>query len=250
MNHLLNQVINADCFDIFPDIPDGSIDMIFCDLPYGTTQNAWDTPLPFELLWSQYERIIKSNGAIVLTAQPPFDKMLAMSNIKLLRYEWIWEKQKATGFLNARKMPLKAHENILVFYKQLPTYNPQMVPGEPYNKGRRKAGNGNGTYGNFEEAPIINETGDRFPRSVIRFKTADAEGEIFHPTQKPVELCEYFIRTYSNAGDVVLDNCAGAATTAVAAAQIGRNYIAIEKERKWAEIGRQRLQNVQLALTI
>lgn len=246
--NLLNQIINADCFEIFPEIPDGSVDMILCDLPYGTTNNPWDSPLPLDILWSHYLRIIKPNGAIVLTAQSPYDKVLGCSNLDLLRYEIIWEKQKATGFLNARRMPLKCHENILVFYKSLPTYNPQMIPGEPYNKGIRKEGNGNGTYRNFKANPIVNHSGERFPRSVIKFGTADSEGETFHPTQKPVALFEYLIRTYTNPGELVLDNCGGACTTAVAAIRTQRNYIVIEKDSYFANCGGKRLINMQLTL--
>jgi len=245
---LLNTIINADCFDVFPKIPDESIDMILCDLPYGTTNNEWDSPLPLDLLWNHYKRIIKPNGAIVLTAQSPYDKVLGYSNLDMLRYEIIWEKQKATGFLNARKMPLKCHENILVFYKSLPTYNPQMVPGEPYNKGVRKEGNGNGTYRNYKASPIINESGERFPRSVVRFGTADSEGETIHPTQKPVALWEYLILTYSNPGDTILDNCGGSCTTAVAAARCKRNYIVIEKDSDFAAKGKRRLEEMQLTL--
>jgi site-specific DNA-methyltransferase (adenine-specific) len=226
-------ILQGDCLEIMPSFPNKHFNMIFCDLPFGTTQNAWDSILPLDQLWNQYKRIIKDGGVIALYAQTPFDKILGASNLEMLKYEWIWEKQKATGFLNARKAPLKAHENILIFYKGSPTYNPQMTPGEPYDKGIRKAGNGNGTYGNFVVNPIINETGDRFPRSVIKFKTADAEGEIFHPTQKPIGLSEYFIKTYTNEGESVLDNTAGSGSVGVACMNTNREFTLIEKEKKY-----------------
>lgn len=216
--------------------------MILCDLPYGTTQNKWDSIIPLDKLWVQYERIIKEDGCIALFAQTPFDKVLGCSNLKNLKYEWIWEKQKSTGFLNARRAPLKAHENILIFYKKLPNYNPQMTKGQPYNKGIRKNGNGNGTYGNFNAALIVNVTGDRFPRTVLKFKTADAEGKIIHPTQKPVALCEYLIKTYTNEKQIVLDNCIGSGTTAVACININRNFIGIEKEEIYYNKANERIE--------
>ena len=244
----VNNIYNIDCLKGMQGIKDKSIDMILCDLPYGTTQNKWDCPIPLKPLWQQDERIIKDNGVIALFAQTPFDKVLGASNLKLLKYEWIWEKQKATGFLNARVAPLKAHENILIFYKKAPEYNPQMTKGKPYDKGKRKSGNGNGTYGNFNTAPIVNKTGDRFPRSVIRFKTADNEGEIYHPTQKPLALSEYLIRTYTSVGDTILDNCIGSGTTAVACMAIGRNFLGFELNPDYCRIANDRIKNVQLKI--
>jgi site-specific DNA-methyltransferase (adenine-specific) len=186
----------------------------------------------------------------VLTAQTPFDKVLGYSNLEMLKYELIWEKSKATGFLNAKKIPLKAHENILIFYKQQPTYNPQMTKGEPYNKGFIKAQNGNGTYGNFDAKLRLNESGDRFPRSVLRFKTSEAEGKVIHPTQKPVALFEYLIKTYTNKGETVLDNCIGSGTTAIACKNIGCNFIGIEKGQEYFDLATNRINNHQPRLNL
>lgn len=238
---------NEDCLEAMKKIPDGSIDMILCDLPYGTTQNKWDCPINLKSLWEQYERLIKDNGAILLFAQTPFDKVLGASKIDILRYEWVWEKSKATGFLNAKKLPLKAHENILVFYKKIHKYNPQVTKGKPYNKGFIKEQNGNGSYSNFKAKLRKNEDGDRLPRSVIYFKTAEAEGKTLHPTQKPVELLEYLIKTYTNEGETVLDNCFGSCSTGVACFNTNRNFIGIEwspvePHDKFFNIGKERLE--------
>lgn len=245
---MINQIINADCFDVFPEIPDGSIDMIFCDLPYGTTRSPWDSVLPFERLWPEYERIIKNNGAIVLFAKAPFDKVLACSNLELFRYEWIWEKNKATGHLNAEHMPMQAHENLLVFYKQPASYFPQMSQGHrPMNaatNNHKSTVYGSGT-------PWSNESGktERFPRSVLHFPVVNNDDpERIHPNQKPVELLEYMIRTYTEPGQTVLDNCAGSCSAAVAAARSGRNYIMIEKDSEFAARGQKRIDNMQLTL--
>lgn len=237
------QLFNADCFDIFPQIKDKSIDLVLCDLPYGTTQCKWDSVLDLSKLWEQYERIIKNNGAIVLTAQTPFDKVLGASNLKLLKYEWIWEKQKATRFLDCRKRPLQAHENVLVFAKNQPLYNPQMTQGEPYDKGFRRT-NADKTqaeiYGTFKGARIINKTGLRFPRTVQKFNTAEGDGK-FHPTQKPISLMEFIVKTYTNEGDLVLDNTFGSGTTAVACRNTNRRFVGMEKEKKYFDIAVQRL---------
>lgn len=247
VRELLNQITHADCFDVFPDIPDGSIDMIFCDLPYGTTHNAWDKPLPLDELWSHYKRIIKPNGAIVLTAQPPFDKALAMSNSEMFRYEWIWAKSSPTGHLNANRMPLKAHENILVFYRSLPTYNPQKTSGHaPVNRYTKHTTDGS-NYGKTAIGITGGGQTDRYPTDILHFPR---DRERLHPTQKPLALCEYMIRTYTNEGDTVLDNCAGSCQIPIAAANTGRNFIAIEKEQHWAELGRERLQNLQIVMNL
>lgn len=227
----LNEIYLGDCLEIMQNIEKESIDMILCDLPFGTTNCRWDTIIPLNELWVQYERIIKDNGAIVLFAQPPFDKVLACSNLKLFRYEWIWEKSKATGFLNSKRAPLKAHENILVFYKKMPTYNPQFTYGEPYNKGIRKQQDKEDTYGKYEQTEVKSD-GRRYPRDVVYFKTAESEGKTYHKTQKPLNLCEYLIKTYTNEGDIVLDNCIGSGTTAVACINTSRNYIGIEKDEQ------------------
>lgn len=223
------------------DIPDGSVDMILCDLPYGTTRNKWDVVIPYADLWKQYERIIKDNGAIVLTAQAPFDKTLAMSNSRLFRYEWIWEKTKATGFLNAKKMPLKAHENVLVFYKHLPTYNPQWGSGKPYVSTARN-GRTSANYGKLREGVVTVSDGRRYPRSVLHFGNTGADTGS-HPTQKPVALMEYLIKTYTNEGETVLDNCMGSGTTGVACVNTDRRFIGMELDENYFAIAKERIEN-------
>lgn len=231
----LNKIYNEDCLVGMNKIPDKSIDMILCDLPYGTTRNKWDSILPLGLLWEQYERIIKDNGAIVLTAQTPFDKVLGASNLKLLKYEWIWEKYQGTGHLNAKKMPMKNHENILVFYKKLPTYNPQMTEGKAYTQ---KSGRGSSNY-NGQAQVITENKGERYPLTVQKVKSEKG----LHPTQKPVALFEYLIKTYTNEGETVLDNCMGSGTTAIACLNTNRNYIGFELDSTYHELATQRLKS-------
>ena len=227
----------GDCLEIMKDIPDKSIDMILCDLPYGTTACKWDTIIPFEPLWEQYNRIIKDNGAIVLFSQMPFTAELVHSNLKLFRYEWIWQKDNGTGFLNAKKMPLKIHENILVFYKKLPTYNPQMRTGfKPY---KCKQGRHSTNYGAYEQGHITESNGERYPIDIIEFKKDSG----LHPTQKPVALLEYLIKTYTNENDVVLDNCMGSGSTGVASINTNRNFIGIELDEKYFNIAKERINN-------
>lgn len=232
---MLNQIHNIDCLIGMKDIPDKSIDMILCDLPYGTTKNKWDSLIDLDLLWKQYMRIIKDNGAIVLTAQTPFDKVLGMSNFKYLRYEWIWEKDNATGFLNANRMPLKSHENILVFYKKLPTYHPQKTKGKPYKAMRGRKSDNYGVY----HATLTDNKGDRYPRSVVRF---DKAKHTLHPTQKPVSLFEYLIKTYTNEGETVLDNCIGSGTTAIACMNTNRQFIGFELNKEYYDIAKERIK--------
>lgn len=234
----------GDCLELMKNIPDKSVDMIFADLPFGTTQNKWDSVIDLDLLWKQYKRIRKHKCPIVLFAQTPFDKILGVSNIEELKYEWIWEKQKATGFLNAKIYPLKAHENILVFCDGVHLYNPQKTKGKPYNKGKIKGENGNGTYGFFKEKIRKNDTGDRLPRTVIKFNTATGghtSRKSFHPTEKPVELCEYMIQTYTNEGMLILDNTMGSGSTGVAAKNLSRKFIGIEKDEKYFDIAVKRI---------
>jgi site-specific DNA-methyltransferase (adenine-specific) len=233
-----------DCLEGMTLLPDKSVDMILCDLPYGTTRNKWDSVIDLEKLWAQYERVIKDNGAIVLTAQTPFDKVLGASNLQLLRYEWIWEKTSATGHLNAKKMPMKAHENILVFYKKLPTYIPQKTTGH-----QRKVSLASHKV-NCEKSSNYNDYGlssydstERYPRSVQVFST-DKQKEALHPTQKPAALFEYLIRTYTNEGEIVLDNCMGSGTTAVAALNTGRKFIGFECESNYIEIANKRIDSL------
>ncbi|MGF9711663.1 DNA-methyltransferase [Paenibacillus naphthalenovorans] len=244
----LNRIYQRDCIEGMRMIPDGSIDMILCDLPYGTTQNAWDSVIPLDALWSEYERIIKDNGAIVLTAQTPFDKVLGASNLRLLRYEWIWRKNRGTGHLNAKKMPLKSHENILVFYKKPPTYVPQMRDGTPYKRLKcNKPDLNKGNYGKTEVPVDTVSDGKRYPLTVIDFPIVERTQ---HPTQKPVDLFRYLIRTYTNPGAIVLDNCIGSGTTAVAATLEGRDWIGFDngcnKEGvPWSVIANQRLDSLE-----
>lgn len=243
---MINEIIQGDCLEVMKRIPDGSVDMILADLPYGTTRNKWDSIIPLDELWTEYERVIKERGAIVLTAQTPFDKILGVSNLKLLRYEWIWEKDRASGHLNAKKMPMKAHENILVFYKKLPTYNPQMTYGhKPTNMGGRRLKETT-NYGKFDNIITGGQT-TRYPRSVQKYNVVNSAYGIEHPTQKPVELFEYLIRTYTNEGELVLDNVIGSGTTAVAAINTGRNFIGIEQEPEYVEIARKRVDEALAA---
>lgn len=220
MNAVSVRTALGDCLELMRAIPDGSVDMVLCDLPYGTTRNKWDSILPLDQLWRHYRRICR--GAIVLTAQSPFDKLLGASNLDMLRYEWIWRKEAGTGFLNAKRAPLKAHENVLVFYDKPPTYNPQMRQGfKPY-----KCRKGGETSNYNPSGLVVTESnGDRYPLTVLDFARDRLK---VHPTQKPVALMEYLIRTYTNAGETVLDNCMGSGSTGVAAVNAGRNFIGFE----------------------
>ena len=217
----------GDCLELMKDIRDKSIDMVLCDLPYSNTRNKWDNVINLVLLWKQYKRIIKDNGAIVLHAQTPFDKILGCSNLKMLRYEWIWEKDRATGHFHSKKMPMKAHENILVFYKKLPTYNPQKTTG---HKPVRMSGAGlikSTTYGDFFLEKKGGQT-DRFPRSIYKCNVVNNMQGGGHPTQKPIKLIEMLIKTYTNEGDIILDNAMGSGTTGVGCVNLKRNFIGIE----------------------
>lgn len=238
----LDTIYNMDCIDGMKSLPDKSIDMILCDLPYGTTQCKWDVIIPFADLWEQYKRIIKDNGAIVLTSAQPFTSLLISSNIELFKYNWIWEKSKATGYLNSKKRPMVAHEDVLVFAKKQTKYNPQMVQGEPYYKG--KAHRPTDVYGEQKEILVENKDGLRYPRTVQYFKTAESEGKVYHPTQKPISLFEYLIKTYTDEGDVVLDNCMGSGTTAIACKNTNRHYIGYEKDEKYFNIINERISEL------
>ena len=235
---------NGDCLELMKNIPNKSVDMILCDLPYGTTQCSWDNIIPFEQLWEQYNRIIKDNGVIVLFGSEPFSSVLRMSNLKAYKYDWIWEKSKATGFLNAKKQPLRAYENICVFYKKQSTYNPQMIQGKAYNKGIRKKQTSNDVYGNFLQTKVESKDGLRYPRNVLYYKTAETEGQTYHKTQKPVSLCEYLIKTYTNERETVLDNCMGSGTTGVACKNLNRKFIGIELDDTYYEIAKNRINDV------
>ncbi|MGO5241734.1 DNA-methyltransferase [Hallella faecis] len=227
IDQIVNSIFEGDCIEIMKQFPDNCIDMILCDLPYGTTQNKWDSIIPLDELWQEYKRIIKENGAIVLTSQGLFTAQLMLSNPKQFKYKWVWEKSKPTNFLNAKKQPLRKYEDVCVFYKKQPVYNPQMVQGEPYDKGFRK-NQLSGSYGDFQPVHVHSD-GKRYPTDVIYFKTAESEGEVIHPTQKPVELGRYFVRTYTNPGALVLDNTFGSGSFLLSALLEGRNFVGIEK---------------------
>ena len=235
---ILNQVFEGDCLEVMPTIPDKSIDMILCDLPYGTTQNKWDSVIDLDKLWKEYMRIIKDNGVIALTSQGLFTARLILSNEKWFKYKIVWIKSKPTNFLNAKKQPLRKHEDICIFYKQQPVYNPQMTNGEAYDKGFRKD-QFTGSYGDFKPRHIKSD-GERYPNDVVFFeeqaiedfiyiKTAESEGDVYHPTQKPVELGRYLVRTFTNKGDVVLDNACGSGSFLLSAILEDRQFIGIEK---------------------
>ena len=244
---------NGDCLEIMKDISDKSVDMILCDLPYGTTKCKWDKIIPFEPLWKQYRRIIKDNGAILLFSSQPFTTDLIVSNRKMFRYEIVWQKTLPMGFLNANKMPLKNHENILVFYKHLPTYNPIKTAVTRSDLGRkRKNGGKPQQYGEFRNAGwVYEEKGERYPTDVIKF--SNWNGALFgktvnatkHPTQKPVPILEYLIKTYTNENDTVLDNCMGSGSTGVACVNTNRDFIGIELDKDYFNIAKQRITGNQ-----
>lgn len=241
------KLYNDDCFNVFPLIPGKSVDAIICDLPYGTTACKWDSILPLDNLWSEYKRIIKDNCPIVLFSQIPFDKVLGCSNLEWLKYEWIWEKSKASNFLQSSYMPMRVHENILVFSNGKCKYYPQKEDGKPYRTRKINAKHGNpnayNNIPNYMEREPIEMTG-RLPRTVQYFKTAHTEGK-FHPTQKPIELMEYLIKTYTNENEIVLDNCMGSGTTGVACKLTNRKFIGIEKEPEYFNIAQKRISETQ-----
>lgn len=235
----LDTVYNEDCLEGMKRIPDGMVDCIICDLPYGTTRNAWDSVIPLDKLWEQYRRVIKRNGAIVLFSQQPFTSILVSSNLEQYRYEWIWQKEQGTGFLNAKKMPMKEHENICVFYDGLPTYNPQMKHGyEPY--GGVTHCNTTSNYGKHGEV-VKDNHGDRYPTTILQYHRERGQ----HPTQKPVELIAYLIRTYTNEGETILDNTIGSGTTAVAALREKRHFIGFELNKEYFDIACKRIKAEQ-----
>ena len=236
-------LICGDCLAEMAKLPDKSIDMVLCDLPYGTTaRNKWDNVIPLDLLWEQYGRIVKDDGVIALWSQMPFTAILAASNMKLFRYEWIIEKTNATGFLNANRMPMKAHENVLIFYKKLPVYHPQMTHGHERKistAAHKRNSKKSMDYG--EHGLTTYDSTDRYPRDVLTFSW-DKQKSRLHPTQMPVAACEYFIATYTDKGDTVLDNCMGSGTTGVACQNLGRNFIGIELEKEYFDIAEERLR--------
>jgi len=233
-----NIIYHGDCLEVMKSINDKSINMILCDLPYGVTaRNKWDVIIPFDKLFEQYNRIIKENGIIVLTATQPFASMLIANNPKMFRYDLIWNKNSVTGFLNAKRMPLRKHETILIFYNKLPTYNPQMTTGKLIKKCTKSKQTTN--YNDTSNRPEPYMSDKYYPTSIIdipnpRFKDG-------HPTQKPIALFEYLIKTYTNERDLVLDNCAGSGTTGIACINTNRNYILIEKEEEYIKIINERI---------
>lgn len=257
-----NSLILGDCLEKMQEIPDKCIDAIICDLPYntlhkGNPNTAWDVEIPMRPLWEQYRRIIKDNGAIILFGQNKFSAHLIMAAEDIFRYTLVWDKMRVTGFLNANRMPLRQHEDILVFYKSLPTYNPQMTEGEPsHPQGNGKHKNTNNCYGEhksgaYEKVSRSEPTrpGQKFPTSIIRIRK-EHESTVYHPTQKSVELLRYLIRTYTNVGDIVLDNTMGAGSTCVAAVLEHRKYIGIEKNGHFYDIAVKRVREVEQQPTL
>ena len=240
MDKIKNKILHGDCLELMKDIPNGSIDMILCDLPYGTTQCKWDSVLPLDRLWVEYERIITNKGAMIFTASQPFTTILTASNINHFKYSLVWVKTKATGHLDAKKKPMKKHEDILVFCKNgFPNYYPQgLVDGE-FKTGRNVDMEGR-VYGQYKNHKV--STKGNYPKSVLEMPNPSGKGNP-HPTAKPVALFEYLIKTYTNEGELVLDNTAGSCTTAIAALETGRNYICMEKEEKYYNIGVQRVKD-------
>jgi site-specific DNA-methyltransferase (adenine-specific) len=242
----LNRIYHGDCLELMNDVQDESIDMILCDMPYGTTQNKWDTVLSLPVLWNHYIRIIKENGAIVLTASQPFTSTLVNSNLKWFKYSLVWNKKIVTGFLNSKRQPLRQHEDILVFYKKQPTYNPQMHT----NKLKRdfegsiiKPSTEN--YGKQKNFISTVKNNISYPRSIIEQTGVvnNSKQKVKHPTQKPIALFEYLIKTYTNKDDTVLDNCVGSGTTAIACIKTNRNYLCMEKEEKYYELTLKRIED-------
>jgi len=232
------QFLHGDCLELMRDLPDGSVDMVLCDLPYGTTACSWDSVIPFDALWEQYWRVCKPNAAVVLTASQPFTTSLIGSNMRDFRYSWVWEKTNATGHLTAKKMPMKAHEDIPVFYRLSPTYNPQKTKGHARVR-KSSTKNRDNEYLGVTIPTHSYDSTERYPRSIQVF-ASDKKTSSLHPTQKPVALFEYLIRTYTNPGDLVLDNTAGSGTTAIAAENAGRRWICMERDPDYyaAAVGR------------
>ena len=235
-----NQIYHGDCLDLLPNIPSKSVDMILCDLPYGTTACEWDSIIDMGQLWQQYERVIKDNGAIVLTANSVFTFKLWSSNPSLFRYKWIWEKTMGTRFLHANKMPIGKHEDILIFYKALPTYHPQMQEGKPYKRDSKRTKGKTQNLVNIFRKETLN-TGYRYPDDIIKF--SNGNNHSIHPTQKPVALFEYLIKTYTNENELVLDNCSGSGTTAIACMNTNRRFICIERDETYHRKSNERLAN-------
>lgn len=257
MRYWGGKIYQGDCLEVMQQLDDCSVDMILCDLPYGTTQNKWDSVIPLDELWKQYRRIIKPKGVIALSSQGIFTAKLMLSNEEWFKYKFVWVKSKPTNFLNARRQPLRQHEDICIFYGSQPNYYPVMSPGEPYNKGIRKA-QFTGSYGDFKPSHVKSD-GERFPTDTLYCKTAESEsgGRVWHPTQKPVALGRYLIRMFTKEGDVVLDNTSGSGSFLVAAALEQRRFIGIEKNEEvhlfkentidYIKVAKERLAEVEQA---
>lgn len=234
-------LMHGDCLELMKTIDDKSVDMILCDLPYGCTAAGWDNVIPFKPLWEQYNRIIKDNGAVVLFGIEPFSSELRVSNLKNFRYDYVWKKNQGTGFLHANRMPIRSHEMVSVFYKKLPQYNKQMRCGfKPYSKTRKGAENN--LYENYKVVANSSVNGERYPISILEFPCVNRKDRM-HPTQKPVALLEYLIRTYTNEYDIVLDNCMGSGSTGVACKNLNRGFIGIEKDDNYFNIAKNRIEN-------
>lgn len=237
---------HGDCLERMCDIPDGSVDMVMADLPYGTTACKWDSVIPFEPLWAHYRRVCKRNAAIVMTASQPFTSALVMSNVKDFRYCWVWDKvNRYTGALLANKMPMKRHEDVAVFYRSLPAYNKQFREGKPYSVKRTKGHGGYVGDASAEQIRIGENDGNHNPCSILEVKGDNKKEHGLHPTQKPVALMEYLIRTYTNEGETVLDNTMGSGTTGVACVNTNRNFIGIEKEEMYFKIAKKRIDEAK-----
>lgn len=238
------ELFHGNCLDLMKNIPKKSIDLILCDLPYGVTRNRWDRNIPLEPLWEEYKRIIKDNGAIVLFSQGMFTAQLLNSNPKMWRYNLVWDKVLPSGFLNANRRPLSSHEDICVFYKKLPTYNPQKIIGNKnHSKGKSKV-NANNNYGDFnfvDNSELLGEM--KMPKSILTFPKPHPSTAV-HPTQKPTELLEWIIKTYTDEDDMVLDNCMGSGSTGVAALKLNRSFIGMELEDKYFNIAKERIENI------
>ncbi|MBR6887070.1 MAG: site-specific DNA-methyltransferase [Selenomonadaceae bacterium] len=238
----------GDCLELMKEIPGGSVDMILTDLPYGITDCAFDVRIPFEPMWEQFKRVTKRNAAIVLFSQMPFGAELIMSNRKMFRYEWIWEKSLGVGFFNSKKMPLRCHENILVFYQALPTYNPQFTKGKAFKKTIPSGLPHNHLYSTEADKHYEQDGEHYYPRDVQKFNPVQGhESPRWHPTQKPQKLLEYLIKTYTNAGELVLDATMGSGSTGVACVNTGRKFIGFEKEQNFFEIAEKRIDEAASA---
>jgi site-specific DNA-methyltransferase (adenine-specific) len=234
------QLYNGDCLELMKNIPDGSVDMILCDLPYGTTRNKWDCIIPFDSLWGHYKRVIKENGAIVLFGDGLFTAKMMMSNEKMWRYNLVWDKKRGCDFLNANVKPLKSHEDIMVFYKKKPKYNKQFWYSKPYK--RTKNGTLSNNYGNRKEAYSESKDGKRNPLTILSFAR---DGDRIHDTQKPIKLLEWLIKTYTDENEVVLDNCMGVGSCGVACINTNRNFIGIELDKGYFDIAEKRINEAQ-----